>query len=121
MYAGVPGREDSGYCLRQFTRRLDRRSLPTAHDRASNLTRPSFFAVLPQNVGDVFLWKRVHDIPSSDLEIIVQSHVQWLVMAERKPPALSLIHISEPTRLGMISYAVFCLKKKKKKKRKHHT
>src|SRR5450756_1429538 len=28
--------------------------------------------------------------------------------------ALSLIHISEPTRLGMISYAVFCLKTKKK-------
>ena len=27
-------------------------------------------------------------------------------------PGLSLIHISEPTRLGMISYAVFCLKKK---------
>src|SRR5450756_202693 len=32
--------------------------------------------------------------------------------------SLSLIHISEPTRLGMISYAVFCLKKKKKKKKK---
>src|SRR5659263_269403 len=32
---------------------------------------------------------------------------------------LSLIHISEPTRLGMISYAVFCLKKKKKKKYKN--
>ena len=31
---------------------------------------------------------------------------------------LSLIHISEPTRLGMISYAVFCLKKKKKKQQK---
>src|SRR5665648_1207431 len=30
---------------------------------------------------------------------------------------LSLIHISEPTRLGMISYAVFCLKKKNKKKK----
>src|SRR5450756_2937960 len=28
---------------------------------------------------------------------------------------LSLIHISEPTRLGMISYAVFCLKKKNKR------
>ena len=28
------------------------------------------------------------------------------------PFILSLIHISEPTRLGMISYAVFCLKKK---------
>src|SRR5450756_2988343 len=35
---------------------------------------------------------------------------------------LSLIHISEPTRLGMISYAVFCLKKKKiKKNKKNHT
>ena len=32
---------------------------------------------------------------------------------------LSLIHISEPTRLGMISYAVFCLKKKKKKNKKY--
>ena len=29
--------------------------------------------------------------------------------------SLSLIHISEPTRLGMISYAVFCLKKKKRR------
>src|SRR5678816_4862004 len=29
-------------------------------------------------------------------------------------PYLSLIHISEPTRLLSISYAVFCLKKKKK-------
>ena len=35
---------------------------------------------------------------------------------------LSLIHISEPTRLRRISYAVFCLKKKKtKKKKKKHT
>eukprot|EP00826_Nyctotherus_ovalis_P058879 TRINITY_DN8139_c0_g1_i7.p1 TRINITY_DN8139_c0_g1~~TRINITY_DN8139_c0_g1_i7.p1 ORF type:complete len:109 (-),score=17.48 TRINITY_DN8139_c0_g1_i7:12-338(-) len=32
---------------------------------------------------------------------------------------LSLIHISEPTRLGMISYAVFCLKKKKKKNKQN--
>src|SRR5660398_175662 len=31
------------------------------------------------------------------------------------PLWLSLIHISEPTRLRRISYAVFCLKKKKKK------
>src|SRR5450759_3228973 len=32
---------------------------------------------------------------------------------DEEVPVLSLIHISEPTRLGMISYAVFCLKKKK--------
>src|SRR5660398_36555 len=31
---------------------------------------------------------------------------------------LSLIHISEPTRLRRSSYAVFCLKKKKKEKKK---
>src|SRR5450759_5888055 len=36
------------------------------------------------------------------------------VVARRAARGLSLIHISEPTRLGMISYAVFCLKKKKK-------
>src|SRR5678816_1137113 len=34
--------------------------------------------------------------------------VKWI------PYDLSLIHISEPTRLLSISYAVFCLKKKKK-------
>eukprot|EP00658_Telonema_sp_P-2_P009561 TRINITY_DN1356_c0_g1_i11.p2 TRINITY_DN1356_c0_g1~~TRINITY_DN1356_c0_g1_i11.p2 ORF type:complete len:177 (-),score=38.23 TRINITY_DN1356_c0_g1_i11:53-583(-) len=34
---------------------------------------------------------------------------------------LSLIHISEPTRLLSISYAVFCLKKKKKKNYKNIT
>ena len=32
---------------------------------------------------------------------------------------LSLIHISEPTRLGMISYAVFCLKKKNETKKEN--
>src|SRR5450759_5973827 len=32
-------------------------------------------------------------------------------MRVRPEWTLSLIHISEPTRLGMISYAVFCLKK----------
>src|SRR5660397_265345 len=36
----------------------------------------------------------------------------------RRQPHLSLIHISEPTRLRRISYAVFCLKKKKKKNKK---
>eukprot|EP00658_Telonema_sp_P-2_P040045 TRINITY_DN28651_c0_g1_i1.p1 TRINITY_DN28651_c0_g1~~TRINITY_DN28651_c0_g1_i1.p1 ORF type:complete len:432 (+),score=113.48 TRINITY_DN28651_c0_g1_i1:291-1586(+) len=34
---------------------------------------------------------------------------------------LSLIHISEPTRLLSISYAVFCLKKKKKYTKYNHT
>eukprot|EP00825_Cyclidium_porcatum_P027105 TRINITY_DN29149_c0_g1_i1.p5 TRINITY_DN29149_c0_g1~~TRINITY_DN29149_c0_g1_i1.p5 ORF type:complete len:110 (-),score=5.03 TRINITY_DN29149_c0_g1_i1:18-347(-) len=47
--------------------------------------------------------------------------MQWITLLLKKQSGsglhrLSLIHISEPTRLGMISYAVFCLKKKKKKK-----
>ena len=40
------------------------------------------------------------------IETTAEAAAEWAVV-------LSLIHISEPTRLGMISYAVFCLKKKK--------
>src|SRR5450756_2730671 len=43
----------------------------------------------------------------------VREHIG--LVSEKMIMYLSLIHISEPTRLGMISYAVFCLKKKKKK------
>ena len=41
-----------------------------------------------------------------------KSRLSWLILL-----ILSLIHISEPTRLRRISYAVFCLKKKKQKKK----
>src|SRR5665648_1130030 len=44
-----------------------------------------------------------------------------VIMQDFTGVPLSLIHISEPTRLGMISYAVFCLKKKKQKKDKQNT
>src|SRR5665809_97043 len=44
-----------------------------------------------------------------------------LLPSELTHRALSLIHISEPTRLRRISYAVFCLKKKKKKHPKQTT
>src|SRR5450756_2414210 len=37
--------------------------------------------------------------------------IWWRVQWKSGVMGLSLIHISEPTRLGMISYAVFCLKK----------
>eukprot|EP00658_Telonema_sp_P-2_P044380 TRINITY_DN32245_c0_g1_i1.p1 TRINITY_DN32245_c0_g1~~TRINITY_DN32245_c0_g1_i1.p1 ORF type:complete len:120 (-),score=12.51 TRINITY_DN32245_c0_g1_i1:67-426(-) len=39
----------------------------------------------------------------------------WLQAIVQALQFLSLIHISEPTRLLSISYAVFCLKKKNKK------
>src|SRR5428012_11574 len=41
-----------------------------------------------------------------------QSRNFWRSEPNHARHSLSLIHISEPTRLGMISYAVFCLKKK---------
>src|SRR5674536_198276 len=49
---------------------------------------------------------------------ILEKHSKELadrLSEKRTVPELSLIHISEPTRLLSISYAVFCLKKKKKK------
>ena len=41
----------------------------------------------------------------------------YTIQYEASVAALSLIHISEPTRRRGISYAVFCLKKKKRKEK----
>src|SRR5450756_75342 len=49
------------------------------------------------------------EIPLGGIPPINNDHV--LSPDGRMVYVLSLIHISEPTRLGMISYAVFCLKK----------
>ena len=51
-------------------------------------------------------------------ECLEKEHAELQRKYEASLQELSLIHISEPTRLGMISYAVFCLKKKKQKKKK---
>src|SRR5665648_89275 len=60
--------------------------------------------------------KRISEIGVELFRAIFQSnddaHDLWATLRTRLNDALSLIHISEPTRLGMISYAVFCLKKK---------
>src|SRR5678815_6027520 len=56
-------------------------------------------------------------IQDADYRAVGTVRVQPLATGLTRP-ALSLIHISEPTRLLSISYAVFCLKKKKKKNNK---
>ena len=57
------------------------------------------------------------DIYRFDNEDLIRELVdfyQAITAADQNLKALSLIHISEPTRLLSISYAVFCLKKKTK-------
>src|SRR5450759_2007889 len=67
---------------------------------------------------------QVVDVPAKDLLAVIAKNNLPEIFAgvhplhESQKPFqrmdvifLSLIHISEPTRLGMISYAVFCLKK----------
>src|SRR5674536_303395 len=44
--------------------------------------------------------------------VVVGNYIYSLLLGMSVPDILSLIHISEPTRLLSISYAVFCLKKK---------
>src|SRR5450756_3195047 len=71
-----------------------RRSLaPTAQPASASALRPAAVVTLHER-GDGRPGLRPLGLVAEDLCV-----------------GLSLIHISEPTRLGMISYAVFCLKK----------
>ena len=48
-----------------------------------------------------------------DYHELLEEIKKWeILFSENSDLILSLIHISEPTRLRRISYAVFCLKKK---------
>src|SRR5450756_2257729 len=61
----------------------------------------------------------LHSFTVTCLYTLIVVGLSWLFgMSAAAVLQLSLIHISEPTRLGMISYAVFCLKKKKKNTQK---
>ena len=57
-------------------------------------------------------------MPGRDFRLLQAPDGQFDLQRELRAPsqALSLIHISEPTRLLSTSYAVFCLQKKKIKK-----
>ena len=63
------------------------------------------------------------DTELADLQSVTPEDIQKAARTyfTRERLSLSLIHISEPTRLGMISYAVFCLKKKNTHLRAHET
>ena len=61
---------------------------------------------------DAFTDKKAGVIPGPQADALVTALVAEM-LKDAAPPteALSLIHISEPTRRSYISYAVFCLKK----------
>src|SRR5678816_4652422 len=52
------------------------------------------------------------NVDKSKVMVVSEDNPQCEVMLDGEQLELSLIHISEPTRLLSISYAVFCLKKK---------
>src|SRR5660397_257376 len=58
-------------------------------------------------------WK-TSNLPASSLHVAAATTDAFTRVLPDMGIELSLIHISEPTRLRRISYAVFCLKKKKK-------
>src|SRR5678816_1628876 len=62
-------------------------------------------------------WRVPYLLYADDLVLCGESEESLRGLVERFGRVLSLIHISEPTRLLSISYAVFCLKKKKKRKK----
>src|SRR5450756_454711 len=67
--------------------------------------------------GDAFDPALLEELaPAADRVVIKEQRIGDLLTA----PPLSLIHISEPTRLGMISYAVFCLHKQNRHQLNQH-
>src|SRR5450756_2366911 len=71
-----------------------------------------FTKIIVEQAGDLVFWM------TADGVLKYANRMARETLGYSLDELLSLIHISEPTRLGMISYAVFCLKKKKKHKSK---
>eukprot|EP00658_Telonema_sp_P-2_P069943 TRINITY_DN5947_c0_g2_i1.p1 TRINITY_DN5947_c0_g2~~TRINITY_DN5947_c0_g2_i1.p1 ORF type:complete len:103 (-),score=14.23 TRINITY_DN5947_c0_g2_i1:39-347(-) len=70
-------------------------------------------STVPDHVEDLWVKpNRVHAQHLPRLNVGLLGHFEHPHLEEHVRD-LSLIHISEPTRLLSISYAVFCLKKKK--------
>ena len=77
----------------------------------------SSFAMIRLNDHKVVVsLPQIHELNLEDYALEILAHEighHVYCPADLSDMALSLIHISEPTRLLSISYAVFCLKKKK--------
>src|SRR5450756_2772827 len=99
-------------------------SEPSFSSLLVKLTEPSEKAVASHSGGIEKVYNPVSTAFQSDVSVYASISISVLQpvttvrpfsspnVRRSTPLYLSLIHISEPTRLGMISYAVFCLKKK---------
>eukprot|EP00658_Telonema_sp_P-2_P045787 TRINITY_DN3379_c0_g1_i3.p2 TRINITY_DN3379_c0_g1~~TRINITY_DN3379_c0_g1_i3.p2 ORF type:complete len:105 (-),score=53.07 TRINITY_DN3379_c0_g1_i3:104-418(-) len=98
----------------------DRENAAIAEDVDEDADEWAHVAVVP-TVVELIVQARIMPIDAyTDLfgeEAAASMFYPTLLGTKYPGDILSLIHISEPTRLLSISYAVFCLKKKKKKKR----
>src|SRR5450756_3142891 len=106
--------EDHGDVLRLWLRLLTCTTLIEGEVRSR--LRERFDVTLPRFDLMAQLDKVPEGMTLSDVSkrmMVSNGNVTGLVerLVESGHLDLSLIHISEPTRLGMISYAVFCLKK----------
>src|SRR5665648_1292827 len=82
--------------------------------------RIELLCILKIRIWFEYKWYKMNRMENNFLPVLL--HTVWNSFSketftlnfQRSNPdqvlSLSLIHISEPTRLGMISYAVFCLK-----------
>eukprot|EP00658_Telonema_sp_P-2_P018065 TRINITY_DN17072_c0_g1_i3.p2 TRINITY_DN17072_c0_g1~~TRINITY_DN17072_c0_g1_i3.p2 ORF type:complete len:131 (+),score=20.20 TRINITY_DN17072_c0_g1_i3:238-630(+) len=94
--------------------------------RALHATAPThrIYDSILDTVGDTPIVRLNNIVPRDDVTVYAKCEYfnplhsvkdrLALGIIEDAEQSLSLIHISEPTRLLSISYAVFCLKKKKK-------
>src|SRR5678816_3173055 len=88
---------------------LQRRLRHAALEQGLNVSRPDIVLELAEQ-ADLQMNRFTAAFGSSQTRRLIREEYR---LARGRGVRLSLIHISEPTRLLSISYAVFCLKKKK--------
>src|SRR5660397_274718 len=93
---------------RHSSKNLGRNRITSTENRAA-IWQPCFHAT-----GAPIRLPESHPVIRRPSYSAVTKALRLLKLPLKEPPqhGLSLIHISEPTRLRRISYAVFCLKKK---------
>eukprot|EP00825_Cyclidium_porcatum_P015442 TRINITY_DN18788_c0_g1_i1.p3 TRINITY_DN18788_c0_g1~~TRINITY_DN18788_c0_g1_i1.p3 ORF type:complete len:122 (-),score=28.11 TRINITY_DN18788_c0_g1_i1:54-419(-) len=114
----------STHCISSAASDVYKRQHQTCHKNVClNIQTPEALLKQEMDIENILFLQDHLEVKLSYNEYLYQRKQQKyrqieIIIKINKIYTLSLIHISEPTRLGMISYAVFCLKKKKQNKKK---